>query len=172
MDGYNDVDEFEGATQITAYRVHGTELQIGELVPPSTMFAPETNDLLTAIEDAFAERCPSGLPERRGAIFVFEATDAAREFALKNSRSRLYRVSVRDADILHRADWTWLDEAKQHIEERARWADIADLYWAGKFSSAPVVELLVRAARVEAEIAISHEERLQFRAKRYGLRTD
>lgn len=133
------------------------------------MFAPESDALRTAIEDVFSERRPGGKPERRSAIFVFESQEAALTFALSKSRARLYRVLVRDSDILHRADWEWLVEAHKLPDEPARWADFADSYWAGKMSPVPVIELMVREARVETEITISHQQRLEYRERRYGL---
>ncbi len=142
------------AQTVMAYRVHATELEQGALVPSSIRFAPESDALRTAIEDAISERRPAGKPDRRGAIFVFEAQDVALEFALKHKGSRLYRVAVQQTDILHRADWTWLDEAKRFRDEPARWGEFADAYWAGKDSVAPVIEWMVREARVESELAI------------------
>lgn len=169
MNGQEDVGETNVTATFAAYRVHGTQLQIGDLVPPSTRFAPASDPLRTAIEDAFEMRRPRGMPERRGAIFLFETLDAAYEFALTKNRSWLYKVSVRSSDVLHRADWMWLEEANTQSDMREGWESSADSYWSGLFSAAPRVELLVGAARVEAEITIHEDARREFRAKRYGL---
>ena len=72
---------------------------------------------------------------------------------------KLYAVTVEPGNILHRADMSLVDSAYVSRSVPGEVAACAQRYWSGECGSKPVIEVLVKNARVSAVISKDEQER-------------
>lgn len=151
-----------------AFRADLKELHPGDPVSPSKSFFAALAPEKRAVEKFLESHRPQHRPERDNAIFLFEDETMGRKWAAREKRN-LYLVEVAEGDVLHRADWCWLQMIVEALEKRApEVREFARAYWSGEATRCPVWELIVRSATVVQEVAIPTRERTVLRLQSFG----
>jgi len=114
------------------------------------------------IEIIFEEKRPSHLPSRFNCIYVFESLTDAKKHWSKMRDGKLYEVTVATSDILHRADMSLVDAAFINRSSPATVETCAQQYWSGQCGTKPVIEFLVKKARVSNALHNSEQERTAY----------
>ena len=145
------------------YRAHNGTLQTGAPVPPSTPFFDAMPPEKKAVEKFLASFAPPTGPKRENVVFLFEDEAQGRRWAARERRT-LYRVELKERDLLLRADWCWLQTILRGLADRSQQTtEWARNYWAGQPTGSPVWEFLAASATVVEEIPIPQLERNRLR---------
>lgn len=136
------------------YRVDKRKFQVGEEITPNTSFEEILQDEKREMEKLLNQQRPSGIPERKQCLFLFQDLICALRFYSKYG-GFIYGVSVKEPYF--KGDMNKLD----NILDLFRFTDNYDLqmtavneYWKdGTHTFSPCYEILAASAYVESILA-------------------
>jgi len=141
------------------FRADKREFSVGEIVVSARDFLAKNPLGSSDIENAFEDVRPKSLPPREECLYVFECLKDAQKHWSKMTGGKLYEVTVEPGDILHRGDMSLVDSAFVSRSVPDEVAANAQQYWSGEFGPKPVIEVLVKSARVSAVISKDEQKR-------------
>lgn len=146
----------------TFFRVDKRDFDIGDAVLPAGEFWDKAPSGTQEVEVVFESRRPAHLPQRVGALYVFEALKDAKKYWSKMKDGKLYEVEVKLSDVLLRADMALVDSAHALLGCAGQIAEKADMYWAEGRGENATIEVLVNCARVSRIISKDDKERYEY----------
>lgn len=144
------------------FRVDKRDFYIGDAVLPAGEFWDKAPAGTQEVEAIFESRRPAHLPQRVGALYVFEALEDAKKYWSKMKDGKLYEVEAELSDVLLRADMALVDCAHAHLGCADQIAGKADRYWAEVRGENATIEVLVNRAKVCRIISKDDKERYEY----------
>lgn len=152
-----------GGKQVdTFFRVDKRDFYVGDAVLPAGEFWDKAPAGTREVEAVFESRRPAHLPQRMGALYVFEALEDAKKYWSKMKDGKIYEVEVELRDVLLRANMALVDSAHALLGSADQVAEKADRYWAERRDENAIVEMLVSRARVSRIISKDDNERYEY----------
>lgn len=135
-------------SKVTLYRVDQRDFQPNDAIPhPGDHLArmkPEHQpgeELLRAVS-------PEKGRMRAESLYTFEQLRTARVYYLGTKDSRLYEIQVDEADILHKADMTLVNDIAANQKDLKTQDQLIADYWKGAYRDGKWIEVLVKKATV------------------------
>lgn len=145
---------------LTFFRADKRDFSVGDVLRSAGEFLTKNPSGSIDNEQIFEKLRPSNLPPRADCLYVFEHINDAKKHWSKMSGGKLYKVSVRADDILHKGDMALVDLAFVNRSESETVETSVRQYWQGELTAKAIIEVLVREAIIEEVISKSDQERL------------
>lgn len=144
------------------FRADKRDFSVGDTVVSAGEFLDKNPTGSADIEKAFEDNRPKKLPPRAECLYVFLTIEDAKKHWSKMSGGKLYEVTVDGNNIFFRGDMSLVDCAYVNLSAPETVAACAKSYWSGECGSKPVIEILVKEARVSAVISKNEQERKEY----------
>lgn len=157
------------------YRVHlGDDMPSpGTLLAPSTDFFEGMDEKRKTVEQVFEAKRLAEKPRREGVTYLFKKRSDAVDHFCRHTDAHLLEAEVKSEDVLHEADWGWLDAAVTDHNNQDWVEKCAKGYWNGEsVETARVTEVLARNVKVVREVTVTKEERDQMASRKFGATFD
>jgi hypothetical protein len=155
----------------TFFRVDKRDFYVGDAVLPAGEFWDKAPAGTQEVEAIFESRRPAHLPQRVGALYVFEALEDAKKYWSKMKDGKLYEVEVELSDVLLIADMALVDSAHALLGCADQIEEKADRYWAEGRGENATIEVLVKRARVSRVVSKDDKERYEYLRSRVLVRS-
>lgn len=143
----------------TFFRADKRDFSVGDVLESAGEFLAKNPLGSMDNEKIFEKMRPNNLPPRAECLYVFEHLNDAKKHWSKMRGGKLYKVTVKISDILHKGDMSLVDLAFVNQSMPEVVATYVRQYWLGECTSKPVIEVLVRNALIAEVISKNDQER-------------
>jgi hypothetical protein len=144
---------------LTFFRADKRDFLVGDVLRSAREFLTKNPSGSMDNEQIFENLRPSNLPPRADCLYVFEHLNDAKKHWSKMSGGKLYKVSVKVSDVLHKGDMAIVDLAFVNRSEPETVETYVHQYWRGESTDKAIIEVLVREALIAEVISKNDQER-------------